>query len=98
MKKKLLVRSSWFIVFLSFVFLYPIPYTLYPTHAQEKSIEVTSIYKIADTEAVDGDILITSADGLIRTTKVADDKVFGVLQDQPLLVFRIIDAEGKPVA
>ena len=81
---------------LSFLVLY---YKPYPIFAQTPDgIEVTSIYTIADTEAVDGDILITSEAGLQRTTKIADDKIFGVLQANPVLVYRNVDAEGQPIA
>ena len=63
-----------------------------------QAVEVTSTYKIADSEAVEGDILVTSDQGLVRATKVADNKLFGVLQSTPLLVYRSVDAEGQPVA
>lgn len=93
------IRNLVIFLVLSFIFLFPYPYTLYPSHAQApSSMDITSIYKIADTAAVDGDILTSSETGLIRTTKVADEKVFGVLQATPLLVYRSVDAEGQPVA
>lgn len=82
---------------LLFVFLYPIPHTLYPSFAQSQGIEVTSVYEIADTESLEGDILSTTDKGLTRTTIDSDPKIFGVITEQPLLVYRS-ETKGKPVA
>ena len=90
------MRKILFTLLLLFFVLYPIPYTLYPTYA-EQSIEVTSIYPIIDKEAVDGDILTTDTGGLKRTIRSFDNKMFGVLQDNPLLVYQNRDTKGKPV-
>lgn len=80
------------------LFLYLIPYTLYPAFAQsqEKGIEVTSIFEVADGDAVDGDILSAQANGLVRSNIGFDNKMFGIIQDQPLLVYRS-ETKGKPV-
>lgn len=79
--------------------LYTIPYTLYPSpiHAQQsQGIEVTSVYEIADTEAQEGDIVKSSDKGLVRTDIGFDNKMFGVIQNQPLVVYRT-ETKGKPV-
>jgi len=84
-------------LFVLFVFLYPIPYTLYPTHAQQsQGIEVTSVYEISDPDATEGDILKATDKGLVRTTIGFDNKIFGVIQESPLLVYRT-ETKGKPV-
>lgn len=70
---------------------------IYPSHAQSQGIEATSIYKIADEEVLDGDILTATDQGLVRSTTSFDNKMFGVLQEQPLLLYRTPDVEGKPV-
>lgn len=75
--------------------LYAIPYTLYPTFAQ--GVEVTSTYSIIDEEALDGDILVTSENGLVRATQEYDIRIFGILQDLPIIVNRDLDAGGEPV-
>ncbi len=83
-------------LFVFFVFLYPIPYTLYPAHAQEsQGIEVTSVYDIADKDTAEGDIVKATDQGLIRTTLGFDNKIFGVVADQPLLVYRTTEATGE---
>lgn len=85
------------LLFVSFVFLYLTPYTLYPAHAQQsQGIEITSVYEVADTEAIEGDILKATDKGLIRTTIGFDNKIFGIIQNQPLLVYRT-DTQGKPI-
>ncbi|MBI2020459.1 hypothetical protein HYS94_03470 [Candidatus Daviesbacteria bacterium] len=82
---------------LLFVFLFPIPYTPYPSSAQQpQGIEVTSIYEISDAEAVDGDILSLDQSGLVRSDIGFDNKMFGVIQEQALLVYQT-PTEGKPV-
>ncbi len=65
--------------------------------AQEpQGIEVTSIYEVADTEAVDGDIIKATDQGLTRTSIGFDNKIFGVIQDTPLVAYRN-ETKGKPV-
>lgn len=79
--------------------LYAIPYTLYasPIHAQEpKGIEVTSVYEITDADAVEGDIVTATDKGLVRANIGFDPKMFGVIQENPLLVYRT-EVKGKPV-
>ena len=82
-----------------FIFtLYTLPFTLYPSsiHAQSEG-EVTSVYDVADKDATDGDIMKINDQGLVRTSMGFDNKMFGVIQDQPLLTYRT-ELEGKPVA
>lgn len=67
-------------------------------HAQAPGMEVTSIYTVADKDAREGDILVTTDKGLVRSATGFDNKIFGVLQDNPLLVYRNNNiADGKPV-
>lgn len=89
MKKKILLA----LLFL----LYTLTCNLSTSYAQNpQGIEVTSVYPIADTEAVDGDILAASEQGLVRTSQGFDNKMFGVIQNLPLLVYRV-ETGGKPV-
>lgn len=62
----------------------------------QQGIEVTSVYEIADKDAVEGDILKATEQGLIRTTIGFDNKIFGVIANAPLLVYRS-EVKGKPV-
>ncbi len=90
------MKSAVFL-FLLFFYLYPLPFTLYPTHAQNPGIEVTSVYQVADKDASEGDLLISSDKGLVRATKSLDSRIFGVLQTKPVVVFRNGDESAKPV-
>ncbi|OGE19485.1 hypothetical protein A2874_02200 [Candidatus Daviesbacteria bacterium RIFCSPHIGHO2_01_FULL_43_17] len=68
-----------------------------PVFAQ--STDISSSYTIADSGAQEADILISTSDrGIVRATIPYDNKLFGVLQNQPLMVFRRADNTGKPVA
>lgn len=89
------MKKVFFFVFI----LYALPFTLYPfsAHAQQnQGIEVTSVYEIADKDATAGDIVKASDKGLTRTSIGFDNKIFGIIQDNPLLVYRT-EAQGKPV-
>lgn len=72
--------------------------TVIPTFAQLNGVEVTTSFPVADTKAVDGDILIMSNQGLVRTTSEYDQKLFGVLQKQAVVDYRKIDNPGLPIA
>lgn len=83
------------------IFLLPIilnTFYLIPiTHAQQsQGIEVTSVYEIADKDAVEGDLLKATDKGLLRTDIGYDNKMFGVINNQPLLVYRS-ETKGKPI-
>lgn len=68
-----------------------------PVYAQQpQGIEATAIYEIADKDAVDGDIIKASDQGLVRPDIGFDNKIFGIIQDNPLLVYRT-PTQGKPV-
>lgn len=86
------------LLLLLFVFLYPIPASLTPTYAQQQpGLEVTSVYEIADKDAQEGDIVSTTETGLVRSSKSLDNKMFGVISEKPLLLYRDLEAKGKPV-
>lgn len=65
--------------------------------AQFDGSDVGFLLDVADTEAKIGDILITSNQGLVRANTAYHNRLFGVIQNQPLIVFRTSDG-GKPVA
>ncbi|MCL4366167.1 hypothetical protein M1437_02975, partial [Patescibacteria group bacterium] len=64
MVRSFLIRT---ILYLTLFTLYAVPFTLYPsfTHAQSEGIEVTSVYEVTDTDAVQGDILKVTDKGLV---------------------------------
>ena len=67
--------------------------------AQMQSTDVSFVYEIADKQAENDDILISTQDkGLIRADRSYDFRLFGVLQSRSLLVYRRIDNQGTPVA
>lgn len=88
----------------SYLFVITVLLTLYtsPILAQEsQGIEVTSVYEITDADTTEGDILKTTDKGLTKTTSGFDNKMFGVVINQPLLVYRTTEAtaqaQNKPV-
>lgn len=76
--------------------LLTINYLLPTVYAQQTGIEVTSVYEIADQEALEGDILSTGENGLVRSSIGFDNRMFGVIQQQSLLIYRS-QTKGKPV-
>lgn len=72
-------------------------YLLPTVYAQQsQGIEVTSVYEVTEQDAAPGDILKATDKGLVRASIGFDNKMFGVIQDQPLLVYRT-ETKGKPV-
>ncbi len=68
-----------------------------PAHAQQ-ALDLSNVYDISDKDAKEGDILIFDpSKGIVRTSAPYDIRLFGVLQDQPISVFKRTDGTGKPV-
>lgn len=57
--------------------------------------DVASTFVVTDTDSKDGDILVNSSQGLVRTKIPYDSAMFGVLSDHPLVVFRSPAASGS---
>ncbi len=84
-------------LFILFVFLYPIPYTLYPTYAQTTGLDASYGYNIADTEAQDGDILIYTDKGLMRANSSFSTAMFGVKEENPLVIIQLSENDTQAV-
>jgi F0F1-type ATP synthase membrane subunit c/vacuolar-type H+-ATPase subunit K len=62
---------------------------LLPTLVFAQTLDVANTYLIQDDKAVSGDIMRVTADkGLVRSNTIYDPTLFGVLQDNPLIVYR----------
>ncbi len=83
------------------IFLLSLLYLLFPAFVSaqqpQQSMDVTLTYQIKDDKAEPGDILVSSPDGLKRAQLGFDNKMFGIIQDQPLIVYRTGEANAKPV-
>ncbi len=96
-----LVVSSWqsvarvLVILIALSTIYYLPSTIY---AQQAPFDVTSEFDLADKDAVDGDILISTEGGIVRATKSLDNKLFGVVQDKPVVSYRVRGGTGKTVA
>lgn len=91
----LLMRKIFFALF--FFFLVTC-YLLPNSYAQTPAIEITSVYTISDKDAVEGDIVVATDKGILRSSKTFDNRMFGVIQENPILVYRNKDiTDGKPV-
>ena len=67
-----------------------------PALAQE-NFDLTYTYQISDTEAKSGDVVMSSDQGFIRANVSYSNRVFGVLQENPTIVFRSSDQAQRPV-
>ena len=66
----------------------------------EDTINVTATYEIKDDKAVSGDIIANrKGQGFVRDDVAYDSSIFGILQENPLLVFRKINSPDnqKPI-
>lgn len=90
------MRKNLAFFILAFYILYS---TFYPSsvRAQNQGLEATTVYEIADADATAGDILVAREEGLKRADRSFDNKMFGVIQEQPILVYRNNDTKGKAV-
>ena len=62
-----------------------------------QGLEAASVYTIADDKSVEGDIMVATDKGMVRASKSFDNKMFGVLSEKPLLVYRDANITGKPI-
>lgn len=59
---------------------------------------VASVYELADPDLKNGDIIISNgATGLTGSNVIYDTRIFGVLVDNPLMVFREATGSARPV-
>ncbi|MCL4367550.1 hypothetical protein M1563_05290 [Patescibacteria group bacterium] len=87
---------KYLLAFLLFFSIYLIPISVI---AQSSSIEVTSVFDLADKEAQNGDIISNiEGVGLTRTTAAYDQRLFGIVQNDPVIVYRRLDNSGTPIA
>ncbi len=92
------MRKILLALFFLSLLLFPITCNLSTSYAQASGIEVTSVYQITDKDAANGDILVATDKGIVRSSKTFDNRMFGILEDSPLLVYRDNDVtDGKPV-
>lgn len=66
--------------------------------ADFSSIEIVNTYNLADKNAVDGDIIANSANGLVRSKIAYDQHLFGVVSLSPDVVYRSEDKAELPVS
>lgn len=72
---------------------------LLPSQTLAQSADVSSLYNISDSQAVEGDIVISTKDqGLKRATVAYDNNLFGIVQAKPLIVLRKASDTGTAVA
>src|SRR3990167_2405680 len=92
-------KSTIKLLFLFFTF-YILHFTFYisPAYAQVPSLETTSVYEVSDTDSKEGDILVATDKGLVRGNKSFDNKMFGVIAVNPIIVYRNTKVNnGHPV-
>lgn len=65
--------------------------------AQTNGLDVTNVFEVNEEGLESGDIVRNSEKGIVRTTFDYDQKVFGVYQPNPLIVFRNVDGTGVPI-
>lgn len=100
MKKLRIDNSQLTILAAIIVFIFSIVHfslSITPTFAQNPPVDLTALFEVADNEAVDGDILIYDPNGIIRANITYSNKIFGVLQEKPLVIYRQENSTGKPV-
>ncbi len=67
------------------------------TSTQAKSLESASVYQVADDKIESGDIVVMGEKGIERASVSLTPRLFGVVQDNPMIVYREADSTKKPV-
>lgn len=83
------------------IFLPAVVYAQEPTTTnttQAKTLESTSVYQVADDKIESGDIVVMGEKGIERASVSLSPRIFGVMQENPMIVYREVDATKKPVA
>lgn len=69
-----------------------------PVLAQNSNnINLTYTFDLIDKQANDGDIIISTEKGLTRATSPYSPRIIGVVQDNPLVVYRDPKKPGRPI-
>lgn len=66
--------------------------------AASSGASVDYVYQIKDIQSQNGDIISNYPQGLARTNIAYDSNLFGVIETNPLMVYRRIDNQGTPIA
>lgn len=66
--------------------------------AQPPQANFTNTFDIADEKAADGDVLMSTDKGIVRADSSYSTRIFGVLQENPVAVYRSSNLGAQPVA
>jgi len=72
-------------------------YQLPIVRAQSNDFNAAYSYNVVDPQASDGDILMYTEKGLVRANSAYTSGVFGVLQNNPVIVIELGDNQDQPV-
>lgn len=79
------------------VFLFTIP-LINLVSAQGPSFDATYSYLSIQEDVQEGDIVMNSDNGLILANLTYTNKMFGVVQEESVIVYRDVDNQGTPVS
>lgn len=85
------------IIIFTFLFIPSLSYAQETTVTQAKTLDSASVYSVADDKIESGDIVALGEKGIERTTVSLSPRIFGVMQENPMIVYREVDATKKPV-
>lgn len=78
-------------------FLFSLLSSLFFTPSAFAQLEIAEPFDIKSEGVVDGDIVSFTSAGVVLSERANDDKVFGVVQTDPLAVYERADGSGTPV-
>lgn len=67
------------------------------TAVQAQNFDIASTYELADPDVVPGDIITSSNQDLIRAENPYDNQLFGIVQDNAVLIFTEASGSGRPI-
>lgn len=70
----------------------------FPARADSSAIEIVNTYNLTEKDISDGDIVSSTSKGLIKSLIANDSHLFGVIAQNPLVVYRNTDRSGVPIS
>jgi hypothetical protein len=85
-----------YIIFILLLFVSFFAFLANPSYVNAQ-VEITEVYDLQEGSFQGGDIVVMSDAGLSLANREYDPKIFGVVQSDPLAVYRRIDKTGTPL-
>ncbi|MBI2595350.1 hypothetical protein HYW46_01285 [Candidatus Daviesbacteria bacterium] len=92
MKRKFLIYLAFYFLLFTFCFFFT------TSVSAQTALDTTTTYEISDPQAKDGEILELKDKKFVRASVPYSNKIYGVLVDNPLIVYRGFEENKRAIA